>query len=217
MSRPHKAEDFTDQITEDRNWRIKEISDLDSAIKRGDKESREVLLRAHVVMCYAHWEGYVKFSARKYLEFVSLLDLNYRELDKQFFRNNFLQKLANFYTTKPNIDKSCNFINEILDSPDCKFSRIDGNLINTKSNLNSNVLGDICTVCGLPKNIFNQWLTFIDLLVNRRNKIAHGEQILIDMDELDKNSNKTIEIIRIFGVELEKCVANETYKTNWII
>ncbi len=53
-------------LTADRNWPIKEISDLKTAIRRSDKNLRTVLLRASVALCYAHWEGYVRFSAKKY-------------------------------------------------------------------------------------------------------------------------------------------------------
>ncbi len=72
MSKPFRDTDFSEQITMDRNWRLKEISDLKSAILRADDSLRRVLLRALTTVCYAHWEGYVRFAARKYLEHVAL-------------------------------------------------------------------------------------------------------------------------------------------------
>src|ERR1700733_14130409 len=65
MSRPYSEIDFSTQITDDRNWRLKEISDLKSAAERADGRLQRVLLRALVAICYAHWEGYVKFAASK--------------------------------------------------------------------------------------------------------------------------------------------------------
>src|SRR3954451_15487526 len=61
--------------------------DLADAPLRADENLRRVLLRALVTICYAHWEGYVRFAARKYLEHVALRRLQYGELDRQFIRN----------------------------------------------------------------------------------------------------------------------------------
>ena len=72
MSKPYSEADFSEQITQDRAWRLREISDLKAAIDKADESLRRVLLRALVTVCYAHWEGYVRFAARKYLEHVAL-------------------------------------------------------------------------------------------------------------------------------------------------
>jgi hypothetical protein len=83
MSKPYTEDDFSGQITEDRR-RIREISDLKASIRAGDDNLRRVLLRALVAICYAHWEGYVRFSAKKYLEHVALRRLKYGELETVF-------------------------------------------------------------------------------------------------------------------------------------
>ena len=66
MSKPYSEADFSTQITQDRSWRLREISDLKTAIIRADDNLRRVLLRALITICYAHWEGYIRFAARKY-------------------------------------------------------------------------------------------------------------------------------------------------------
>ena len=86
MSKPYSEADFSAQITEDRSWRIKEISDLKAAVGRADANLRRVLLRGLVTICYAHWEGYVRFAARKYLEYVALRNFQYGEINRQFLR-----------------------------------------------------------------------------------------------------------------------------------
>jgi hypothetical protein len=89
MSKPYSEADFSAQITQDRSWRLKEISDLKTAILRADDNLRRVLLRALIAICYAHWEGYVRFAARKYLEHVALRKFQYGDLNRQFLRNTF--------------------------------------------------------------------------------------------------------------------------------
>ena len=160
MSKPYTEADFSAQAIEDRNWRIKEISDLKSAIGRSDDNLRRVLLRAMVTVCYAHWEGYVRFSARKYLEYVALRRFQYKDLDRQFFRNYFLPRLAALSTSKSSIAERCTLVDEILNSADHRFSRVNQDLINTRANLNFEVFADICLVCGVPLASFADKSTF---------------------------------------------------------
>ena len=94
MSKPYTEADFSAQITDDRNWRIKEISDLKSAIRRGDANLRKVLLRALITLSYAHWEGYVKFAAKKYLDYVALRKYAIGNLNRQFLRHLSLLRLS---------------------------------------------------------------------------------------------------------------------------
>jgi hypothetical protein len=213
MSKPYSEAEFSAQITEDRSWRLREISDLKTAIRTADVNLRRVLLRALVAICYAHWEGYVRFAARKYLEHVSLRKFRYRDLDRQFLRNYFLPRLAALTVSKTSLTERCALVDEILLSEDRQFSRVNENLVNTKSNLNFDVLTDICLVCNIPIGPFADNATFIDvLLLKRRNAIAHGEDTFVGIDDLEEISEKTVEIMRTFGDALENHVYLKSYK-----
>lgn len=213
MSKPYTEADFSAQVTEDRNWRIKEISDLKSAIKLGDGSLRKVLLRALVAICYAHWEGYIRFAAKKYMEYVALRRLQFAELDRQFVRNYFLPRLAALSTSKASLVQQCNIIDEVLNSSEHQFKRVNDDLINTRANLNFNVFSDICIVCGVSLGNFEDNTTFIDhVLLKRRNSIAHGEDTLIGFAELDEIASGTINLMRAFGDALENHVYRKTYK-----
>lgn len=213
MSRPYTEADFSAQITEDRSWRIKEISDLKSAIVRADYNLRRVLLRALITICYAHWEGYVRFAARKYLEHVALRRFSYGELDRQFLRNYFLPRLAALSISRTSITERCALLDEIVSSSGRRFSRINEDLINTKANLNFDVFTDICLVCGVPIQCFSGKATFVDvLLLKRRNAIAHGEDTFVSIEDLDDLTNETVGMIRAFGDALENHVYLKNYK-----
>jgi hypothetical protein len=213
MSKPYSQGDFSQQIIEDRNWRIKEISDLKSAVMRGDKNLQKVLLRALVTICYAHWEGYVRFTSRKYLEHVALRKFQYSQLERQFLRNYFLPRLAALSTSKTSVKERCALVDEILTSSDQQFRRVNEELINTKANLNFDVLTDICLICGIQVQSFAEQATFIDVvMLKRRNAVAHGEDTLIGISDLDELTNKTIELMRTFGDALENHVVLQTYK-----
>lgn len=213
MSKAYTEADFSNKIVEDRTWRLKEISDLKNAVHKSDPKLQRVLLRALVTVCYAHWEGYVRFAARNYLEFVAIKKLQFKDLERQFFRNYFLPRLGALATSKTSITERCALIDEILSSSDRRFSRVNQDLVNTKANLNFDVFIDICLVCCVPSNIFDDKATFIDVfLLKRRNAIAHGEATLVEFDDLDELTDETTSLMRLFGDALENHVSLGGYR-----
>lgn len=213
MSKPYSEADFSAQVTQDRSWRLREISDLKSAILKADDNLRRVLLRALTTVCYAHWEGYVRFAAQKYLEHIALRKFRYGHLDRQFLRNYFLPRLAALSNTRTSIQERCTLVDEILNSSDRRFSRVNEDLISTKANLNFDVLTDICLVCSVPMQSFADKATFIDVvLLRRRNAIAHGEDAFVAVEDLDVLTNETVAIMRAFGDALENHVYLRDYK-----
>jgi hypothetical protein len=213
MSKPYSDADFSSQITQDRAWRLREISDLKSAILKADESLQRVLLRALTAICYAHWEGYVRFAARKYLEHVALRRFRYGTLDRQFLRNLFLPRLAALSVSKTSIAERCALIDEILNSGQNRFSRVNEDLVSTRSNLSFDVFEDICIVCSVPAQDFVDKATFINLvLLKRRNAIAHGEDTLVALDDLDRVASETVTIMRAFGDALENHVYLQDYK-----
>ncbi|MES9838302.1 MAG: MAE_28990/MAE_18760 family HEPN-like nuclease [Candidatus Thiodiazotropha sp.] len=213
MSKPYSQSDFSRMITEDRTWRIKEISDLKAAILRADNILQKVLLRAVATLCYAHWEGYVKFAAQKYMMHIALRKYRYDELHRQFRKNLFLPRLAALSRAKTSLNDRCALIDEILDSSDNRYSRVNDDLIATKSNLNFEVFMDICLVCSVPIEDFNDESTFIDaILLKRRNDIAHGEDTFIDLADLTELTSRTISLMRNFGDALDNKASLKAYQ-----
>lgn len=213
MSKPFTEADLSDQFAQELNWRLKEISDLKSAIRGADAPLKRVLLRALVTICYAHWEGYVRFSAKKFLEHISLRKFTYDQLDRQFLKNYFLPRLAALSTSKTSLEDRCNLVDEVLQSGEKRFSKANDDLVNTKSNLNSDVLADICLICGLGVDRFADKTTFIDVvLLKRRNSIAHGEDTFVSIDDLDALADETISLMRSFKDALENQVYLSAYR-----
>ena len=213
MSKLDSEEGFSEQLAQDMSWRLRELSDLKTAIGRADEKLQRVLLRALVTICYAHWEGYVRFAARKYLDYVARRNFQYSALNRQFLRNEFLPKLAALSTSKTSMKDRCALIDQILNSSDCRFSQTNGALIQTKSNLNFSVFTDICLVCGVNMEPFADKETFMDkILLGRRNAIAHGRNELVGINDLDKLTNETIAMMRAFADALENHVYQKGYR-----
>jgi len=213
MSKPYTKDDFSNQIYTDRVWRIREISNLRSSIQLANEAQKVVLLRAMVAICYAHWEGSVKFTAKKFMQHVALRRLPYSTLESQFLRNLFIPRFSQMHKKRYNLEQSCELVDEVRTADSKKFSHLNEALIDTKSNLNFKVLSDICVVCGIDPTEFSQHRAFIDVfLLKRRNEIAHGEETAVDIKDLDKLKDTTISIIRQFGDLLENRLVLEEYK-----
>lgn len=214
MTAAYTEIDFTAQITSDRTWRLKEISDLKDAAIKADPSLRRVLLRSLTTICYAHWEGYVRFAARKYLEHVALRKLKYVALSPQFTRNYFLPRLAHLSSAKTSMKERCAVVDEILNASEHRFTKLNEDLINTRANLSFDVFTDICLVCGISVEAFDDKSDFINkFLLKRRNSVAHGEDTYIAETDLDDLTNNTISLMRSFGDSLENLVYEKQYKS----
>lgn len=213
MSKPYTEADLSRQLVEDRTWRIREISDLRTAIERADSILQKVLLRGLVTICYAHWEGYVRFAASKYMEHIALRKFYLRELHRQFTRNLFLPQLSALEGSRNSFAERCRIVDSILDSSDQQFRRLNSDLINTQSNLNFKIFSAICLVCGLPISDFEDYEDFIDImLLKRRNAIAHGDDTFVAKEDLLPVTEKTIQLMRNFGDLLDNHVTLRKYR-----
>lgn len=212
MSKPYTADDFSQLVTSDRTWRIREISDLKTAIRRADHSLEKVLLRALVTVSYAHWEGHVRNSAKLYLTHIALRKFQYVDLSPQFLKNYFLPRLSALSTSKAGMAAKCALLDDVLSASNKQFSRVNDDLVNTRSNLNSEVLREICLICGIPSEYFEPHESFIDaILLKRRNAIAHGEDTFIAKSDLDELADKTVGLMRMFGDTLDNNIQLKTY------
>lgn len=140
------ANAFFDHIERDRNWRIREISDFKSSVddSKNTPDQRNAIQRASVTMCYAHWEGHVKYSSRRYLELISSLGLTYADLNIQFYRNRFIPRLESLSNSNPGRIGICKIVDDICGSKEKTFECFDEKLLSTGSNLKFKKLSEVC-------------------------------------------------------------------------
>ena len=212
MSKPYTREQLSDQFESDLIWRRKELSDMKAAIRRADDASKSVLLRALITMCYAHWEGYVRVCANAYFDHLTLRKLPYSELERQIYVNSFLVRLDTMHNARLGIEARCKLVNDILDGAGARFGYINSDPIDTKSNLNTDVIKDICVICSVDGAHFEERRTFIDRIVlKRRNAIAHGQQEYIRETDIDDLVANALALMQHFSSLLENKVYMRTY------
>ena len=212
MSKPYTEQDLSSIFDADLIWRRKELSDMKAAIKTADASSKPALLRAIIAMSYAHWEGYVRTCANRYFEHLTLRKRPFAEFERQIYVNSVLRRLDSLHQGRVGLEASCELVNDILDGIGGRFSYLNPDLVDTRSNLNTDVIKDICIICGVDSSHFDQNRTFIDvILLKRRNAIAHGQQEFIQTDEIDDLVADILALMAFFRNLLENKIYTKAY------
>jgi hypothetical protein len=212
MSKPYTEQDLSDNFDADLNWRRKELSDLKTAAKTADHYSRPALLRAIVAMSYAHWEGYVRTCANRYFEHLTLRKKPYTEFERQIYVNSVLGRLDALHRSRVSLKERCKLVHDILEGGNGRFSYMDPELVDTRSNLNTDVITDICLICGVEPNGFEENRAFIDvLLLKRRNSIAHGQPEQIQLEDINDFVARVLSLMGLFRNLLENKVYTKAY------
>jgi hypothetical protein len=213
MPQLRTPDEFSDAITSDLTRRIREISDLRTAIRRMDAALKPSVLRAGVPLIYAHWEGHVIVVARAYVEFLAIRRPEYAAIKPSFRLNEFFGDFKNLGQSELNYRHKIDLIMRIAASGTAQFRRVNHEVISSRSNLNSGVLKDLCEYLSIDPNNFKDDFDFIDkILLHRRNNIAHGQFIDIDETTLSEMSDRAIKIMRMFNNAVENDVILGSYR-----
>lgn len=207
-------EQLIEKIGDELIWRRKELTDLKGLVNsfKGDSLRSRMLTRAAVALLYAHWEGFVKQSSALYLEYVAFQRLPYKKLTSNFvglvLRSKYAELGASEKTSSGNT--LANFFCTELDN-NSNIPYKQG--VDTKSNLSSKVLIDICDALGLDVSHFESRLKFIDSnLVNTRNHIAHGKDLYITTVDYLELHEAVLTLIETFRNEIENASVSRRFE-----
>lgn len=195
-------------------WRRKEILGIHLIIRTTvNVADRAILRRAAVTLLYAHWEGFVKDAATRYVAFVRQQRLPANALQSNFLILSVHSKLRE--VARSNRASELGPIVEALTAPARGTLNFPyRGVINTESNLNGEVLRDILYCCGID---FGLYWTSKELLLNgsllkTRNEIAHGGRVDVDQPTYDQLHSFLIEALDAFRTDLENAAVSEGFK-----
>lgn len=207
-------EDLIDKIANERTWRIKEIQELKNLILSTTESEvrKKVLCRAGVALAYAHWEGFVKRTGGYFLEFVAMQRLPVSEL-----KSNFITLILKGKLEQAKDSKKYSIFGDIteflIEKQDSRAKIPYKDIINTESNLSTRVLKEIIWCLGIEYSLFESKERFIDTkLVNKRNYIAHGEEIDLDEREAIEIIDEVLSLIEVFRNLIENSAVQNEYR-----
>lgn len=193
------------------SWRIKEISDFKLVTKKQPTASH-TFTRAGVALVYAHWEGFIKAASEAYLNFVDNQGHIYRDLKTCFAVFGLKGRLALLNTgrkARSNIE-ALEFVLSEIDKP-AKMNM--SSAINTEANLTSSVFANIAASIDIPISSYETKFNLIDeSLVNRRNKVAHGEYLDLSPEDFMILANEVLQMMRSYKTDIENAASLQSYK-----
>lgn len=210
---------FIDEIARDSAWRKHELSIMRSLIDSSNGAAKHSAIRASVVILYSHWEGHIKKAGKLYINYLNYLGLKYREMSE----NNLTVGLFSHFNSDGqgkgfySFEKYVDFIT--VKYANDKFNVDSDKVINTKSNLQLEVLSEIFAIIGISDTQFLANKLYIDeQLLKYRNCIAHGEdtrrneEVKLDPASYQELHEKVVELISVFDTDLSNHVVLEKYK-----
>ncbi|UUT14536.1 MAE_28990/MAE_18760 family HEPN-like nuclease [Pseudomonas zeae] len=210
--KPRTVNTFIDCLDQERAWRVKEISYSATNVKKSSGSiSERALIRASIPLIYAHWEGFIKCSARTYLEFIEFQRHKYSDLLPCFAVLGFKSKLNTLSESKKsklNIESFEYLINNLDDIAKLQIETA----INTESNLKSHVFENIAISIGIETSKYEPSYNFIDeSLLKRRNTIAHGDYLDVDSTSFEEIKSRVVMLMDWFKTDLENAAVRRSY------
>lgn len=192
-------------------WRIKEIG----VFKVGAGSNgfhRKPYIRAGVALLYAHWEGFIKNSSEIYLSYVESRALPYRELKSCFVVFGLKGKINTLVESRkslPNIEAVDFIFSKLGETAKLQFS----SAVSTESNLTSKVFSNIAASINIDTSPYETKFHLIDSsLVDRRNKVAHGEFLDVAGDDFSRLVDDVLGLMRQYKTDIENAASLEGYK-----
>jgi hypothetical protein len=170
-------EELEDGLDQDLSWRKHEISLITGLIQKANGPKEKTLIRAGITLMYSHWEGHIKKCAEIYLCYLNHLSYKYCEMKDNFSHLSLADEFAvGFSMKKYNCQKE--LFNYIQSGFKNKFKVNENKVIDTESNLKSEVFMNMIHQLGLDVSPFELKNNFIDkTMVKNRNSIAHGDRV----------------------------------------
>jgi len=222
MTEPRTLELLYDAIEAEYAWRITELSNFRSSVLSAIGKAQDGMIRAGVALLYAHWEGFVKKTADLYYSFVRYQKCTLFELNDCFVSIALRSKLDLLLTSKK-LTVHNDLIKSFLDEKDKEVNFSSSSPIRT-SNLKYDIFEDVCIMIGIEMSSFHRRFTSkgfdrdiqktIDNdLVDRRNSIAHGNYLQIEVSDYKQLYNVIVNgILYTFKESIMDMAQNKSYK-----
>jgi len=207
-------EQYFELLNDDFGWRRKELTLIKQRVELAKPVKLNSEMRAGILLLYAHWEGFIKTACTKYLDFVKFKKLSYSNLCDNLLALSLRSKIQEIENRGQHIIHK-EFIQFFQNELEQRATWNLEKAIDTKSNLNSDVLENILSVVGIPFTDFELKSHLIDVqLLKNRNTIAHGNGNKLDINKDSYlNLHKEIEgLLNIFHNHLSNLVVLEKYK-----
>ena len=200
------AADLQDYIDKEKVWRKKELINHKLMLRQARAHQKNMLLRAGVCLVYAHWEGFCKNAATAYLDYLGRRNIKLDALSHNLVAAALRGKIRECgLSKKPTLHTD---LVAILRGSLATPARLSGtDLVDTESNLNSDVLRELTCLIGIDYSHFESKAVIIDeKLLKKRNSIAHGSYLDVDDEDYELLHTEVVAMIDELGDRIVNAV-----------
>lgn len=160
----------------------------------------------------SNYEGFIKNASVAYLNYINNQGMRYQEL-KSCFVVFGLKSYLHTLTTSRKAEANGNAIDFVLGQMDKPAKLAISTAIDTQSNLSSKVFHNIAVSLSIASSKYEPRYHLIDeSLVDRRNRIAHGEYLDINASEWRKLSDEILLMMRQYKTDIENAASLQQYR-----
>lgn len=204
-------EELTDYLDRELSWRKRELSTINLQLHGADDRVQVVMIRSGVCLLYAHWEGFVRAAAGRYLEYVANRRLTYRDLKNNFLVYDLLHQVRGV-ARRREVDLAKDLIDKILDD-ERSFTSRSIEPIDTRSNLDSKVFMDLLSLVGIDQSKYRTKENLLNTrLVHNRNTVAHGEWYVMESADYIDLHRTIVALMDQFRDDLELAASTGSYR-----
>lgn len=212
MSKIRSQDQLQDALDTELGWRVKEVLTLKLRIRAANSLPQATLIRAGIALLYAHWEGFIKAASLAYAEYVATRGLRFEELRPCFVVLGLRGRLQVLSASKKASASA-----EALDFIQKRLGRTASfnpeTAIDTESNLSSKVFENILNSIGLDESYYAPFYNLIDeSLLKRRNKVAHGEYLDLEVKDWAGLADTIVMLLRAFKTDVQNAATLGAYK-----
>jgi hypothetical protein len=203
--------ELNEVLSDDLAWRKRELTTMKFMVEESRTHEASVLARSGVCLLYAHWEGFVKEASTAYLCYVARLGLKYNQLRPSLVALSIRAQFSSAEATSRVIVRTS--VTEFLLSSMNEAATVPWrDAVETRSNLNTEVLKEIACLVGLDFNHYATKAKFIDgVLLFSRNSIAHGKRETITVSDYQDIHVQTVDLINVFRDDIENAAVTEGF------
>ena len=203
--------ELEDIIAKEYAWRRKELTNIKQLSLTAKKYNQELLFKSGITVLYSHWEGFVKQASIVFCEYINHQGIAYHDLNHNFHVCAVINYFQGQYPHR-NYKSIFSVINKSSIDLSQSF-RIDAEkYIDTKSNLNSDVLQEITMKVGLDYSLYELKGNLIDeRFLKLRNAISHGEYRRIDEKDFLELFDEIIILIDTYKNQILNAAVRQEY------
>lgn len=199
-------------IQADSAWRKKEISLLKQRVSKAEGQQQATLIRASILILYAHWEGFVRFAAETYVEHINERVTRFKAPLSEHFRKLLMWRCVKRKGDFPHAKSPIGFLDALEEWSTRPDIFLSDDMIDSESNLNSEVLQKILRIIDVPFVGFESKQNLIDeKLLGRRNVIAHGKRRTLTIDEYSEADKEVRALLDIFQRKIEHSILESAF------